>query len=217
MRYAKEDVLPADISYAQEPTPWDLGNDILYAMCRQHSGHRRADEIIAKIWLIGRSYAAAIERRKNADDTTSDDFYERDVVNAMQSSGIDTWLESLPAFKSEPQTCARAAIEAHFNLVRVFSKLAHGQEKHSLASKYLHFHRPDVFFIYDSRAQAAITRVTPDIHFVDPPTLEKKDELYWQFFSRCLWLRRKLAVPFGQPPTPREIDKVLLSVFNRKR
>ena len=42
---------------------WDLGNKVLYDLCSSYPYHKTDEEIIAKIWLIGRSYAAAIERR----------------------------------------------------------------------------------------------------------------------------------------------------------
>jgi hypothetical protein len=53
-----------DIEAIRTKSVWDLGNDILYEMCEKYPGHDEDNEIIAKIWLIGRSYAAAIERRK---------------------------------------------------------------------------------------------------------------------------------------------------------
>jgi hypothetical protein len=36
-----------------------------------------------------------------------------------------------------------------------------GLEKRALASKYLHFHLPRLFFIYDSRAAGVMRRVSP--------------------------------------------------------
>jgi hypothetical protein len=42
---------------------WDLGNDTLYRLCAEHPGHTEDHVIIAKTWLIGRAYAAAVERR----------------------------------------------------------------------------------------------------------------------------------------------------------
>ena len=54
---------------------WEFGNSILYRMCEENPLHNDADVIVGKIWLIGRSYAAAIERRRNADGYQGDDFY----------------------------------------------------------------------------------------------------------------------------------------------
>src|SRR5438477_314230 len=44
---------------------WDVGNGVLYDLCAANPEHTRDDVIIAKIWLIGRTYAAAIERRRD--------------------------------------------------------------------------------------------------------------------------------------------------------
>ena len=52
----------------KEETRWDFGNGILYEMCKEYPKHEKEDVIVGKIWLIGRSYAAAIERRKNKDE-----------------------------------------------------------------------------------------------------------------------------------------------------
>ena len=72
-RKMKFEITREDVSFALAPSPWDLGNEVLYSLCHDYPKHDRGDAIIAKIWLIGRSYAAAIERRKNADPLH--DFY----------------------------------------------------------------------------------------------------------------------------------------------
>ena len=42
---------------------WAFGNEVLYRMCRESPLHEDPDVVVGKVWLIGRSYAAAIERR----------------------------------------------------------------------------------------------------------------------------------------------------------
>ncbi len=54
-----------DVDLAKTDDIWALGNETLYKLCRDHPEHKNDKAIVAKIWLIGRSYAAAIERRKN--------------------------------------------------------------------------------------------------------------------------------------------------------
>lgn len=82
---------------------WSL-RGCLYTNCLccpaaiQHQDHPhrdRGDAIIAKVWLIGRSYAVAIERRKKVEDTP-DDFYETTVVDKIKDSKLDEWLGCLP-------------------------------------------------------------------------------------------------------------------------
>ena len=50
---------------AKAPSPWNVGNKVLYDLCRERPLHTDTQAVLAKIWLIGRAYAAAIERRKN--------------------------------------------------------------------------------------------------------------------------------------------------------
>ncbi|MCI0640696.1 MAG: hypothetical protein L0Y72_16605 [Gemmataceae bacterium] len=64
-----------NIAAAQKPWVWDLGNAALYDLCQEHPGHKKRDEIIAKIWLIGRSYSASIERRRHVYPSDGE-FYE---------------------------------------------------------------------------------------------------------------------------------------------
>ena len=53
-----------EINKAISKHPWDLANKTLYDLCSKHPNHKNNEEIIAKVWIIGRTYAAAIERRK---------------------------------------------------------------------------------------------------------------------------------------------------------
>ena len=56
------------ISKALQKTKWDFGNKVLYDLCENYSNHKHINQIVAKIWLVGRSYAASIERRKKANE-----------------------------------------------------------------------------------------------------------------------------------------------------
>lgn len=105
MQSPKHQISKADIQYALNPNPWDLGNDVLYRLCKEYPHHKTEQEIIAKIWLIGRSYAAAIERRKTKKrGESSDNFYECTVVECMKGSEIDKRLAALPPYPTNPQT-----------------------------------------------------------------------------------------------------------------
>ena len=39
------------------------GNETLYKMCKDRPLHDDVDTISSKLWIIGRSYAASIERK----------------------------------------------------------------------------------------------------------------------------------------------------------
>ena len=130
-----------EIDKAIAKSAWDLGNKVLYKLCSERPLHKTDQEIIAKIWLIGRSYAAAIERHKSkSSDSKGDKFYERKVAPKIRCSKIDKWFTRL---KRDPK--AENAIELHSKLTGLFYEISE-LEKRSLASKYLHFHQPDLFF-----------------------------------------------------------------------
>ena len=125
---------------------WDFGNSILYRMCNEYPNHNKEDEIIGKIWIIGRSYAAAIERRKNADEYYGDDFYFDAVAPKMLEIGkeLDERLSKLNKSKGSIADEIREILSLHKFLMDAFFEMT-GLEKRSLASKYLHFHCSEKF------------------------------------------------------------------------
>jgi hypothetical protein len=191
----------AAIEEAIANTKWNLGNEILYRLCREYPMHTEQDVVIAKIWLIGRSYAAPIERRRKYLKIPNDTFYETMVAPKMCGAGIDEWLEGV----AEPT--GDASLVAHGRLGKLFEAIT-GLDKRSLASKYLHFHRPESFFLFDSRARQVLAR------FVRRPRMSAKlpvgcDLEYASFCRRCGDLRTALAELLGRQVTPREVDKVV--------
>ena len=66
-------------------------------MCQNFPKHDTNSQIVGKIWLIGRSYATAIERRKTgvAGIPEGDDFYFDRVAPFILDSDIDTWIKSI--------------------------------------------------------------------------------------------------------------------------
>lgn len=204
-----------DVDCALGPSPWDLGNQALYSLCQDYPRHDRDDAIIAKVWLIGRSYAAAIERRKNSKDT-SDDFYETTVATKIKNSQLDDWLAALPDRITDSWYQLGSVIVLHKRLMDLFFDMT-GLEKRSLASKYLHFHRPDLFFIFDSRAKEAITKVTPRLNQIKAITTENADWEYHTFCRRGQWLRESIKGRFGRDLSPRQLDKIPLKITNKIR
>ena len=42
---------------------WAATDKVLYELCRQFPDHQRRDGVMAKLWIIGRTYATGIERQ----------------------------------------------------------------------------------------------------------------------------------------------------------
>jgi len=196
----------------QKNSRWEFGNSILYQMCEDNPLHNDADVVIGKIWLIGRSYAAAIERRKNADDYQGDDFYYDAVAPKMLEIGkeLDSRIESLKNNTGIIADCFPEILSTHKYLMDAFMDLT-GLEKRSLASKYLHFHCPEKFFIYDSRARAAIGKIVKRPNKKILLGIDDHDAEYGDFVCRMLELQEYLDEKLGVYEKPRAIDSFLLS------
>lgn len=197
----------------QKTNPWTFGNNVLYRLCAENPKHIKDDVIIAKVWLIGRSYAAAIERgRSNAleNNVSSEEFQTVLVVDAFKNSDIDS---RLGVFAKRPLSYETAplALETH-NMIMLRIHTITGLEKRSLCSKYLHFHLPDHFFLFDSRAASAIGKYISHI----PPEFRlftqknKCDTTYSNFFYKALVLREMIYQKYDILMTPRQIDNLLL-------
>ncbi len=202
-------ITKTDVESAQQKWVWDLGNCVLYDLCKNHPEHKLAEEIVAKLWLIGRVYAASIERRRNAEEI-GDDFYELKVVPAIRDSHIDMWIASISptGVPGAPST-----IFTHKKLTDLLKEIT-GLEMRSLASKYLHFHRPDAFYIYDSGASEAINKVAPRLGKIPEITVDACDGEYKDFVRRCVWLRDHIDKTHSIKLTPRQIDKLLIGIAN---
>ena len=81
-------------NYEDNNSRWRLGNTILYEMVSNYPRHNDANEIVSKLWIIGRTYAAAIERRPNKAETPGDFYYDY-VAPKLIASEIDAKIDSL--------------------------------------------------------------------------------------------------------------------------
>lgn len=197
--------------------PWHVGNTVLYRMCADYPGHTDARASIAKVLLIGRTYAAAIERRKKArggSETIGDSFYVDEVGPAFLKSRIDEFLAAVPLDGDIGDTWMRA-LEVHAHLVGIIRALT-GDKKRSLASKYLHFHRPELFFIYDSRAAQSIARLSKGFKRSHRRVPTGADLPYGVFVVRALEIRDRILADHGKCLTPRQLDRILLKIAARE-
>lgn len=206
----------ADLDAARAEDAWSVGNDVLYQMCRDYPSHREHLEITAKVWLIGRAYSASVERgrsRGNAAAASNDEFYTRNLPKALQQSDLDDKLTRVRRFTQLSTRAIAPALSAHRRLVSLFRELT-GLEKRSLASKYLHFHCPDVFFIYDERAVGVLREVVPPVarHFPGG----RVDHPYADFMAGALWLTEQLHCEFGHRLSPRQLDRLLLRLDTKR-
>ncbi len=190
---------------------WVFANKILYDLCAEYPRHEDKHCIVAKIWLIGRAYAAAIERRKNKKDISSDDFYYDVVAPKMLEIGteLDTKIETLKTISNINLENLPDILQTHNMLMSLFCELTE-LDKRSLASKYLHFHCPNAFYIYDSRANTAIKKYIKKDGESPVVAAENYDKEYKEFCVRMLEFQNHIQEQTGEIPSPRKLDSILL-------
>jgi len=193
---------------ACQSSPWDVGNNVLYNLCRENFTHHDTGQVLAKVWLIGRSYAAAIERRRNK-KLSNDDFYIYEVAPAFMNSEIDHKMAFLKKFDAITPEITTDILETHYYLLQLVKSLT-DLEKRSFCSKYLHFHLPNLFFIYDSRVVNALRKwkneLAQPIHFN-----KNVDQEYSKTFFKCLTIKRMLEEKHGLSISPRHLDTIFLN------
>jgi hypothetical protein len=210
-----------DIAYSQS-TVYDLGNSMLYDLCKNNFEHTSIGAILAKTILIGRAYAVALDRGKDKGKSEeeklnqlliNDDFYQHTVVPLFMNSDLDDDLAKLRNVDS-PKGHEKEILLLH-NKLKERLKPINNQDKISFCSKYLHFHLPNLYFIYDSRAKSVINQfvIKKEVKFFENPDF---DPDYAKFFSKALCIQQTIERDFKEKLSPRQIDNLFLIPANEK-
>jgi hypothetical protein len=168
----------------------------LYELCFMHRHHLR-DEIVAdKLRLISRLYGDTMAWQDAA-------FSAESAAHHLSRSPVDRWFGALATAE---QLDSGLLLELHKRLMAVFNDLS-DDEARALASRYLHFHFPELFHVYDSRIATAITLLMDgDCGFL---ALAEFDPAYGRFHACCRKLTERITPLVGRRLSPRELDRVL--------
>ncbi len=196
----KFNVTKKQVEKAKDAGIWRFTNKVLYNLFKKHPKHDK-EIIIAKIWIIGRTHAASIERGAKTKDI---DLLMQRAGERIKKLKLDKYISKIRNNRKKIELI----LEAHKKLVDIFKELT-GLEKRSLASKYLHYHFPEFVFIYDSRAKKGFNVICPN--YVTKRKRSKKfDDEYENFFLKMLDLQEWIKKEFKMPLKPREVDRLLL-------
>jgi hypothetical protein len=194
---------------------WSLSNDILYEMCKKYPSNAIKEQVIAKTLIIGRVYAVSLERGKGNINIRGDKFYSDKVFPSVKRFFKNNSTSLRSAVK---KNVINEGVSLHEKFVKNLRNLRRSN-KISFASKYLHFHYPAIFYIYDSRAKKAISILNR--HFNGDKKLTEADKIkntnlssheYLNFVSKCEILRNKLEKKYNRKISLRKFDTILISI-----
>lgn len=203
---------------AKEENVWTFGNNILYDLCKDNFKHSEDKHILTKVLFIGRIYAAAVERRTNKKEGINDHFYIDTIAPTFRKSKLDEHLLEIKKIKTLSIDNIKLILETHYYLTTILSKIT-AQNKRSFSSKYLHFHLPELFFIYDSRVLSSlrhfISKVPEELRQIIQSDNIDKD--YATFYCKCFALKRQIEKQHKTTLTNRQFDNLLIEIANRKK
>lgn len=195
-----------------------IGNGVLYEMCKKYPYHKDIAEVVGKTWIIGRSYAVSLERNKN-NKNISDDFYSKKVAPCFIKGNFDKKLSDVRKLRELKEKNIPIILKTHKEVVDFIRKKVTKDNKRSFASKYLHFHFPKLFFIYDSRASNAIDGVVRSVggfkYSRHIKNIRRFDKSYATFFVKCFYFQ-DFCKKNGVSLTTRQIDSFLVDKANEK-
>lgn len=193
-------------------------NEWLYQITKKKPSNTNKDVIASKLLIIGRTYAAALERVQDKDIKIN--------YNAVAKKIIDNKIEQdINALKTEKNIDENTILKVaslHYKLTKIFEKDTK-IDKRSLASKYLHFHLPNIVFIYDQRVKTTIGKfVKGKVNIKDYPKIQEKlqknkEEIDREYTYYCLKafviyneLKNRNEFIKGKESLPRYVDTLLL-------
>ena len=197
-------------------SPWDFGNRVLYDLCKENFNHQDASKILSKVWLIGRAYSAALERRKKK-KSINDNFYIDEVLPAFVKSKIDVYLNDLRQYNELTIEILPKILKVHSYLTQLTKSITL-LEKRSFSSKYLHFHLPNLFFIYDSRVVGSLRQFIDRVPIAMEMILHSDDidREYAKFVCKSFVIIEDIKKQYNIELTPRQFDNILIDIANDK-
>lgn len=193
LQFSKTDYHKAVNNYLQN---WDLIDKTLYSLCQKNYAHDSMNNIKAKLWIIGRTYATGIERKIKSNG------YQGGSLSQLAQHINDNKKDVDDILKELKLTCnglklTQQKLEKIVPLHGRFVDLIKGITRNnycprSFVSKYMHFHCP-VVPIYDSFAYRILNkfiRWNSNLTVFDKPKIVDEEYLwfalrFWELYKRA--------------------------------
>ena len=181
---------------------WSQGREALRQLCARP--HSDVNATVSKLWLIGRSHSASLDRTHLGPDPAR---YTK-TAEQLCTIGLDRLLRAI-------RGCGEAYDERHVDLIQtaveaVTTVLFNTTEqwKLSLASKYLHYHAASVP-MYDSISRRHYASFTERRQQAAVAT---RSDAYGRHLARFLTVRARLLAHGLKPVTARTLDDFVINL-----
>lgn len=186
--------------------PNRLGNDILYRMCSDYPNHNDLNVVHSKIWLVSYAYSTHLHRKSGSNALGN-------VAKTLHVADIDSITSLCASIQSINLRNIHISIEVHAKICGILQSVLSVNPR-SFVSKYLHFHYPNAFFMYDSkvvrniRLQIKQHQGAPKKFDLDKTVkLNNYDKNYMWYCLRAIYYRDTVKNLPGA--SPREVDRYL--------
>jgi hypothetical protein len=138
---------------------WSLLDDTIYRLCRENPDNLSRPSVFAKVFVIGRSYQAGVERKVRAPVAPNNSIAQVAECLLRHGRKLNEWIGSLSG--NIDAADLRAGIEVHGRILKLLAPVARKlRSPRSFVSNYLHFHNAGVP-IYSSFADWNLKRLVP--------------------------------------------------------
>lgn len=165
----------------------------LYELCFLRRDHLNARIVSDKLNLIVRLPASNGARSA---------FSTEAIAHRLEKSGVDHWFNGL---RTAEDISLASLQELHARIMQVFGELPE-PEARTLASRYLHFHFPELFCIYDASLDQRMQELLPQALIAEQAGA---DTVYAAYFQRCRLLCERLSPMLGRRLALNELECVL--------
>lgn len=202
-----------DSVVSQSRASWGVLDDELYSLCSRCPDHGALPNVVAKVAIIGRSYATRIEATSGGGPSDAPGGAILRVANILSRHGseLDSLLKNLPADKYLDPSTLEAIVLAHGTVTMWLKDETGGRAPKSFVSKYIHFHRPcaPIYDSYSRKALAVLRRKA----LKSPLFPYNKEVMYATYWEQCLAFAEAMAEAeaSGLHPTVKQMDTFLLS------
>ncbi|MGF6318733.1 hypothetical protein [Pseudomonas frederiksbergensis] len=190
-------------------------NRLLYQFVRDNPSNTDKAQIASKALIIGRSLSASAERRTPSEtDPVSGtaNFYDL-LGQTIGNSMVGELLDMLDQHQELTPVLVGDVVKVHAFLCDAITTITE-KDCSSFASKYLHFHRPKLFPMMDSRARTALKWVANEQEWDFAYTTAGKSKNYRIYVDHFLRARKLFQEDLGSSLSLRQMDNILLNRFD---